>query len=131
MRMYKTCVALVVTIMALSAVGASVAAGQHMGGQQPMMQGHMGEMQDMMERMGRIMDRSHQMTMGMGPQGGPMAHQQQMLQQMDTSMGAMAEQMKAMMGQAQLLMRDQTLMRDRGMQRDMTQLQQHMGAMTG
>ena len=90
MRSHTMMSAVAVLVMGLSTVVESAAIAQQMGGQQPMMQ-----------RMSRIIDWSHQMSIRMALQGGPMAGQQQMMQRMGESMGAMAEHMKAMMTHAQ------------------------------
>jgi hypothetical protein len=92
----------------------------------------MAQMQDMAQRMSRIHDRAHQLSVQMQRQSqeqARMTDRERLMQQSCDALAATAQQMQWLTERAREMQRDRDMLRDQDMQRDMERLHQHLRAM--
>ena len=129
-RLIAPAIAMCGLVLAMPAQGQMGHGHMQQGG----MQRHMATMHDMMQRMDTMMQRSQQMSHDMAePMGqmpaGQMADQHRMTRQMSNHMGTMTEQMKGLVEQMQVMMKDEKM--SGAMQGDAIVMEKHMGTMVG
>ena len=126
-------------ILLIASLNASAQMSQHQGMEQHQMQQHgmmqqMDQMNNMMQRMDQMMEHCSRMSMNMDQtmkqHQGRMMDPYRLMQDLDKSMGATAQQMKTSMENLNRIMHHERFGSDKAMMEDVDAMSQHMKDMT-